>query len=67
MKLNDFLNQYIIIEKKDGKKVEGILIDILDQEESEDNAGFISLVIRVDDNKFKNIHLIEIENIGTIE
>ncbi|MCH5167067.1 MAG: hypothetical protein J1F35_04155 [Erysipelotrichales bacterium] len=67
MKLDYFLNKYIVVEKKDGKKIEGILIDILDQEDSEETAGFITLVIRVDDNKFKNIHLIEIENIGTIE
>lgn len=66
MKLEDFLNKYIIVEKKDGKKVEGILVDILNQEESEESIGYISLVIRVDDNKFKNIHLIEIENIGEI-
>lgn len=67
MKLEDFLDKYIIIEKKDGKKIEGILVNILDQEDMDENPGYISLVIRVDDDKFKNIHLIEIENIGEVE
>ena len=67
MKLDYFLDKYIIVEKKDGKKVEGILVNILDQEDVDENPGFISLVIRVDDDKFKNIHLIEIENIGEVE
>ena len=67
MKLDYFLNKYIIIEKKDGKFIEGILVDILDQEETDENMGFITLVLRIDDNEFKNIHLVEIENIGEIE
>lgn len=67
MKLDYFLNKYIIVEKKDGKFVEGILVDILNQEETDENVGYITLVIRVDDDIFKNIHLIEIENIGEIE
>ena len=67
MKLDYFLNKYIIVEKKDGKFIEGILVDILDEEDTLENAGFITLVIRVDDNDFKNIHLIEIENIGEVE
>ena len=67
MKLDYFLNKYIIVEKKDGKKIEGILVDILNKEETDENVGYISLVIRIDDEKFKNIHLIEIESIGEVE
>lgn len=67
MKLDYFLNKYIIVEKKDGKKIEGILIDILNAQETEENVGYITLVIRVDDEKFKNVHLIEIESIGEVE
>lgn len=62
MKLEDFLNKYIIVTKRDGKKIEGILVDILDSDN--DDFGFITLVIRVDDEKYKNIHLVEVENIG---
>lgn len=65
MKLESFLNKYIIITKRDGKKVEGILMDILD--EDNDDNGFITLVIRIDNGKYKNVHLIEIESIGELE
>lgn len=29
--------------------------------------GFITLVIREDNDKYNNVHLIEIENIGVLE
>lgn len=64
MKLEDFLNKYIIVTKRDGKKIEGILVNILDSDT--DEFGFITLVIRVDDDKYKNIHLVEVENIGEV-
>ena len=51
MTLENFLDKYVVIEKKDGKKVEGILTNILNSEESDENMGFITLVIR-EDNDF---------------
>lgn len=65
MKLEDFLDKYIIVTKRDGKKFEGILVSILDSDT--EDMGFITLVIRVDDQKYKNIHLIEVESIGEVE
>lgn len=65
MGLDYFLNKYIIVTKNDGKKLEGVLVDILNKDE--DDYGFITLVIRIDDDKYKNVHLIEIENIGEVE
>jgi len=67
MSLDDFVNKYVVIEKKDGKKVEGILMNVLNSQETEENVGFITLVIRIDNDKYKNIHLIEVENIGVVE
>ena len=67
MTLENFLDTYVVIEKKDGKKVEGILTNILNSEESDENMGFITLVIREDNDKYNNVHLIEIENIGVLE
>lgn len=67
MTLENFLDKYVVIEKKDGKKVEGILTNILNSEESDENMGFITLVIREDNDKYNNVHLIEIENIGLLE
>jgi small nuclear ribonucleoprotein (snRNP)-like protein len=67
MTLENFLDKYVVIEKKDGKKVEGILTNILNSEESDENMGFITLVIREDNDKYNNVHLIEIENIGVLE
>lgn len=66
MKLDDLLDKYIVIEKRDGKFVQGILVDIIRNNETEESSTYTTLVIRVDDNKYKNIHLIEIENIGEI-
>lgn len=67
MTLENFLDKYVVIEKKDGKKVEGILTNILNSEESDENMGFITLVIREDNDKYNSVHLIEIENIGVLE
>ena len=67
MSLDDFVNKYVVIEKKDGKKVEGIYMNFLKSKETEENVGFITLVIRIDNDKYKNIHLIEVENIGVVE
>lgn len=67
MTLENFLDKYVVIEKKDGKKVEGILTNILNSEEIDENMGFITLVIREDNDKYNNVHLIEIENIGVLE
>ena len=67
MTLEHFLDKYVVIVKKDGKKVEGILTNILNSEESDENMGFITLVIREDNDKYNNVHLIEIENIGVLE
>lgn len=67
MTLENFLDKYVVIEKKDGKKVEGILTNILNSKESDENMGFITLVIREDNDKYNNVHLIEIENIGVLE
>lgn len=65
MKLEYFLNKYIIVTKRDGKKISGILMDTL--EGDSDDMGFITLVIRLDNGKYKNIHLIEIETIGEVD
>ena len=67
MTLENFLDKYVVIEKKDGKKVGGILTNILNSEESDENMGFITLVIREDNDKYNNVHLIEVENIGVLE
>lgn len=67
MSLDYFLDKYIIVEKKDGKKIEGILVNVLNSQETDENVGFITLVIRIDNDKYKNIHLIEVENIGVVE
>ena len=67
MTLENFLDKYVVIEKKDGKKVEGILTNILNSEESDECMVFIRLVIREDNDKYNNVHLIEVENIGVLE
>ncbi len=66
MTLEDLLNQYIIIEKHDGKFVKGILVDII-KSESEDDASFTTLLIRENSNKYHNVPIIEIENIGGLD
>lgn len=67
MKLVDLVDKYVVVEKRDGKVVSGILIDILNNNENDESIAYTTLVIRVDNNKFQNVHLIEVENIGEIE
>lgn len=64
MDLEYFLNKYIIVTKRDGKRLEGILVNIIDSET--EDFGFITLVIRIDDDVYKNIHLVEVKNIGEV-
>lgn len=66
MELEDFLSKYVIIELKDGDHVEGILVDIKDYENREEESVYTSLVIRVDDNDYKVIYLNEIETLGEL-
>lgn len=67
MKLEDFLNKYIIIEKRDGKKVKGILMDIRNHDEGEESVGYTTLVLRIDGKNYKNVYLIEVDSIGEVE
>lgn len=67
MKLNDLIDKYIIIEKRDGKKVEGILVDIRKNQGVEEDEFYTTLIIRIGDNKYKNVSLIEVESIGSVD
>lgn len=67
MKLEDLIDKYIVIEKRDGKFIKGILVEVKRREETEEASAYTTLIVRVDTNKYKNIHLIEVENIGEVE
>lgn len=67
MKLEDLIDKYIVIEKRDGKFVKGILVDVKRREETIESSAYTTLIVRVDTNTYQNVHLIEIENIGEIE
>lgn len=67
MKLEDLLDKYIVIEKRDGKYVKGILVEVKRREETEEASAYTTLIVRIDTDKYENIHLIEIENIGEME
>lgn len=67
MRLEDFLDKYIVIRKRNGKYVRGLLVTILNSDETLESDGFITLVVRQDDGKYKNVHLIEVETIGEVE
>lgn len=67
MKLEDLIDKYIVIEKRDGKKIKGILVEVKRKEETLESSAYTTLIMRVDTNKYQNIHLIEIENIGELE
>ncbi len=66
MKLEDLLDKYIVIEKRDGKYVEGILVEVKRREETIESSAYTTLVVRIDNDKYANVHLIEIENIGEL-
>lgn len=66
MKLEDLIDKYIVVEKRDGKFVEGILVEIKRREETLESSAYTTLVIRIDNDKYVNVHLIEVENIGEL-
>ena len=66
MELEDFLNKYVIIELKDGVKEEGILVEIKDYENREEEINYTSLVLRDPDSNYKVVYLNEIETLGEL-
>ena len=66
MELEDFLSKYVIIELKDGERIEGILVEIKDYENKEEESVYTSLIIRVDANDYKVVYLNEIETLGEL-
>ncbi len=66
MSLKDFLNKHVLITLKDGKKVEGIVTDILNYEDDEETLFYTQLQVRVDAFDYRNIYLGEIDKIGEI-
>ena len=66
MELEDFLNKYVIIELKDGVKEEGILVEIKDYENREEEINYTSLVLRDPDANYKVVYLNEIETLGEL-
>ena len=66
MELEDFLNKYVIIELKDGVKEEGILVEIKDYENREEEINYTSLILRDPDSNYKVVYLNEIETLGEL-
>lgn len=66
MELEDFLNKYVIIELKDGVKEEGILVEIKDYQNDEEQSAYTSLIIRDKDANYKVVYLNEIETLGEL-
>ncbi len=66
MSLRDFLNKHVLITLKDGKKVEGIITDILNYENDEESLFYTQLQVRVDADDYRNIYIGEIDKIGEI-
>lgn len=67
VKLEDLLDKYIVIEKRDGKYIKGILVEVKRKEETIESSAYTTLTLRMDNDTYQNVHLIEVENIGEME
>lgn len=67
VKLEDLLDKYIVIEKRDGKYIKGILVEVKRKEETIESSAYTTLILRMDNDTYQNVHLIEVENIGEME
>ena len=62
MKIEDFINKYVILEFKDGTILEGILIEI---KENEDEWGYcVTFTIREKDDTYRLVYASEIATIS---
>lgn len=66
MQLMDFLHKHVLITLRDGKKIEGIITEILNYENDEEALFYTQLQVRVEANDYRNIYLGEIDKIGEI-
>ncbi len=64
MDLKDLVDKYIQVELRNGKKVKGILTAVKDYEDGD--FFYTALQIRVKEDDYKIIYLIEVDSIGEI-
>lgn len=67
MKLEDFLNKHVIITLKDGEMLEGILTNIYDYEDKLDSLYYTTIQIRINEDEYTSLGLIEIDKIGIVK
>lgn len=67
MKIDDLVNKSIIIETRDNKTIEGILISIKDIYDSNNEPIYSALIIRTLEGEYETIYINEIESLGAIE
>lgn len=66
MELEDFLNRHIIITLKDGEEVEGILMEVKDQDDDINAIYYTTLTLRIDLDDYRVIYLTEIESVSVV-
>ena len=64
MDLKDLINKYILVELRDGKKIKGILTDVKDMDDGD--YFYTALQIRVKEDDYRLIYMIEVDSLGEI-
>ena len=64
MDLKDLINKYILVELRDGKKIKGILTDVKDMDDGD--YFYTALQIRVKEDDYQLIYMIEVDSLGEI-
>ena len=64
MDLTDLINKYIVVELRDGKKIKGILTAVKDMDDGD--YFYTALQIRVKEDDYRLIYMIEVDSLGEI-
>lgn len=64
MDLTDLIDKYIVVELRNGKKIKGILTAVKDMDDGE--YFYTAIQIRVKEDDYRLIYMIEVDSIGEI-
>lgn len=64
MKLDDFINKTVLLELKDGSSIKGLLLNIEEKYDSEDDIKEYHLVMRINSTDYRLIDVNEVLTIG---
>ena len=66
MKLEDLINKTVVLELKDNSEVTGILMEVKDIDDENEEIHETRLMIRLNSDEYKIVDINEIETIGEL-